>query len=153
VVILTSNVGSQWIQDPGMSGEDKRVRAMEALRATFRPEFLNRVDDIIMFRALALEDIRRIILIQIGLIVKRLEERKLALELTDRAKDTIAEAGYSPVYGARPLKRALQKQLLDPLAMKILEGTFREGDTIRVDASEAGEITMQKQETEKRRST
>lgn len=153
VVILTSNVGSQWIQDPDMSAEDKRARAMEALRATFRPEFLNRVDDIIMFRALALEDIRRIILIQIGLIVKRLEERKLTLELTDRAKDTIAEAGYSPVYGARPLKRALQKQLLDPLAMKILEGTFREGDTIRVDASEAGEITMQKQETKKGRST
>ncbi len=72
VVILTSNVGSQWIQDPNMSEEDKRTRAMEALRATFRPEFLNRVDDIIMFRALALEDIRRIILIQIGLIVKRL---------------------------------------------------------------------------------
>jgi ATP-dependent Clp protease ATP-binding subunit ClpB len=136
-----------------MSEEDKRTRAMEALRATFRPEFLNRVDDIIMFRALALEDIRRIILIQIGLIVKRLDERKLTLELTDRAKDTIAEAGYSPVYGARPLKRALQKLLLDPLAMKILEGTFREGDTIRVDASETGEITMQKPETKKRRST
>ncbi|HOI73517.1 MAG TPA: ATP-dependent chaperone ClpB [Syntrophales bacterium] len=153
VVILTSNVGSQWIQDPDMSAEDKRARAMEALRATFRPEFLNRVDDIIMFRALAIEDIRRIILIQIGLIVKRLEERKLTLELTDRVKDTIAEAGYSPVYGARPLKRALQKQLLDPLAMKILEGTFREGDTIRVDASETGEITMQKQESEKGRST
>lgn len=153
VVILTSNVGSQWIQGPDMSAEDKRARAMEALRATFRPEFLNRVDDIIMFRALALEDIRKIILIQIGLIVRRLEERKLTLELTDRAKDTIAEAGYSPVYGARPLKRALQKLLLDPLAMKILEGTFREGDTIRVDVSEAGEITMQKQETEKRRST
>ncbi|NPU85754.1 MAG: ATP-dependent chaperone ClpB [Syntrophaceae bacterium] len=152
VVILTSNVGSQWIQDPNMSEEDKRAQAMDALRATFRPEFLNRVDDIIMFRGLALEDIRRIILIQIGLIVKRLEERKLTLELTDRAKDTIAEAGYSPVYGARPLKRALQKLLLDPLAMKILEGTFREGDTIRVDASEAGEITMQKPETKKRRS-
>ncbi|MGV8079609.1 MAG: ATP-dependent chaperone ClpB [Syntrophales bacterium] len=153
VVILTSNVGSQWIQDPNMSENDKRAQAMEALRATFRPEFLNRVDDIIMFRALALEDIRRIILIQIGLIVKRLEERKLTLELTDRAKDTIAEAGYSPVYGARPLKRALQKLLLDPLAMKILEGTFREGDTIRVDVSETGEITMQKPETKKRRPT
>jgi ATP-dependent Clp protease ATP-binding subunit ClpB len=153
VVILTSNVGSQWIQDPGMSEEEKRAQAMEALRATFRPEFLNRVDDIIMFRALAIEDIRRIILIQIGLIAKRLEERKLTLELTDRAKDTIAEAGYSPVYGARPLKRALQKLLLDPLAMKLLEGTFREGDAIRVDVSEAGEITMQKSEMKKRRST
>jgi len=153
VVILTSNVGSQWIQDPGMSEEEKRTQAMEALRATFRPEFLNRVDDIIMFRALAIEDIRRIILIQIGLIAKRLLERKLTLELTDRAKDTIAEAGYSPVYGARPLKRALQKLLLDPLAMKLLEGTFREGDAIRVDVSETGEITMQKPETKKRRST
>jgi ATP-dependent Clp protease ATP-binding subunit ClpB len=153
VVIMTSNVGSQWIQDPAMGEEERRNQALEALRATFRPEFLNRIDDIVMFRALGIEDIRRIILIQIGLIAKRLLERKLTLELTDRAKDTIAEAGYSPVYGARPLKRALQKLLLDPLAMKLLEGAFREGDTIRVDASEGGEITMQKAETKKRRTT
>ncbi len=153
VVIMTSNVGSQWIQDPGMGDEEKGAKALEVLRATFRPEFLNRIDDIVTFRALGLEDIRRIILIQIGLIAKRLQERKLTLELTDRAKDTIALAGYSPVYGARPLKRALQKLLLDPLAMKLLEGTFREGDTIQVDASETGVITMEKPSTKKRRST
>ena len=87
---------------------------MEALRATFKPEFLNRIDDIIIFRSLTMEDIERIIDIQLGLIRKRLQERKLTLELTEGAKNYIAQEGYSPVYGARPLKRVLQKQILDP---------------------------------------
>ena len=117
---------------------------MEALKAAFRPEFLNRIDDMITFRSLGMEDIDRIIDIQIGLIEKRLKERKLSLELTEEAKNYIAHAGYSPVYGARPLKRALQKLILDNLAMKILEGTFAEGDHILVELTDSGEIAFKK---------
>ena len=133
IAIMTSNVGSQWIQDPSLAEEDRRERTLEALRQTFKPEFLNRIDDTIIFRALTMEDIERIIEIQLGLIRKRLEERKLSLELTENAKQYIARAGYSPVYGARPLKRVLQKQILDPLALNLLDGTFAEGDHIRID--------------------
>jgi ATP-dependent Clp protease ATP-binding subunit ClpB len=141
VVIMTSNVGSQWIQDPSLDDEEKQNRSMEVLRATFKPEFLNRIDDIIMFSALKLEDIHKIVDIQLGLIDKRLKERKLSIELTDAAKKYIAEQGYSPVYGARPLKRALQKLILDSLAMDILAGKFTEGDHIVIGVSK-GEITF-----------
>ncbi len=143
VVIMTSNVGSQWIQDPSLDEEDKKNRSMEALRATFKPEFLNRIDDIIMFHGLTLEDINRIVGIQLGLIDKRLKDRKLSIELTDAAKKYIAEEGYSPVYGARPLKRAMQKMILDPLALDILAGKFSEGDHIVIGVSK-GQITFSK---------
>lgn len=143
VVIMTSNVGSQWIQDPSLDDEERKNRAMEALRATFKPEFLNRIDDIIVFHALSLEDIHQIVDIQLGLIDKRLKDRKLSIELTPEAKKYIAEVSYSPVYGARPLKRSLQKMLLDRLALDILEGKFSEGDQIVVDVSE-GEIIFRK---------
>jgi ATP-dependent Clp protease ATP-binding subunit ClpB len=133
IAIMTSNVGSQWIQDPSMPDEERRERITEALRETFKPEFLNRIDDIIIFRTLAMADIERIIDIQLGLIRKRLQERKLSLELTEDAKHYIAQEGYSPVYGARPLKRVLQKQILDPLALQLLEGAFAEGDRIVID--------------------
>jgi len=153
VVIMTSNVGSQWIQDDDLSEEERRLRTMEALRATFKPEFLNRIDDIITFRALTIEDIEKIVNIQIVLIQKRLEERKMTLELTDRAKDYIARTGYSPVYGARPLKRALQKLILDTLAMKILSGAFVEGDKIIVDLNSREELQFLKKESKKRRTS
>jgi ATP-dependent Clp protease ATP-binding subunit ClpB len=117
---------------------------MEALRATFKPEFLNRIDDIIMFRALTLEDINSIVDIQLLLIDKRLHDRKLSIELTDAAKKYIAAEGYSPVYGARPLKRSLQKIILDPLALEILAGKFIEGDHIIISLSKKGEITLTK---------
>ena len=143
VVIMTSNVGSGWIQDPSLSEEEKKNRSMEALRATFKPEFLNRIDDIIMFHGLTLDDIYRIVGIQLELIDKRLKERKLSIELTDAAKKYIAEEGYSPVYGARPLKRSLQKLVLDPLAMDILAGKFAEGDHIVIGVSK-GAITFSK---------
>jgi ATP-dependent Clp protease ATP-binding subunit ClpB len=116
---------------------------METLRATFKPEFLNRIDDIIMFHALALEDLYIIVDIQLGLIDRRLKERKLSIELTDAAKKYIAGQGYSPVYGARPLKRSLQKLVLDPLALDILAGKFAEGDRITVGLLK-GEITFSK---------
>ena len=144
IVIMTSNVGSQWIQDVALDAREKQNRAMEALRATFKPEFLNRIDDIITFRALALEDINHIIDIQLSLIDRRLKERKMSIELSGEAKKHIAKIGYSPVYGARPLKRALQKLILDPLAMEILAGKFAEGDKIKVCLSKKDEIILTK---------
>jgi ATP-dependent Clp protease ATP-binding subunit ClpB len=144
IIIMTSNIGGQWIQDPSLSEEEKKTRTTEALKSAFRPEFLNRIDDMITFRSLNMNDIDRIIDIQIGLIEKRLRERKLSLELTEGAKKYMATAGYSPIYGARPLKRALQKILLDNLAMKILEGEFHEGDHIRVDSTDSGEVVFRK---------
>jgi ATP-dependent Clp protease ATP-binding subunit ClpB len=144
IVIMTSNVGSQWIQDATIDEEEKQNRTMEALRATFKPEFLNRIDDIIIFRALTLEDINRIVDIQLALIARRLKERKLSIELTDEAKKYIAQIGYSPVYGARPLKRSLQKLILDPLSLEILAGKFAEGDKVLTGLSKKGEITLTK---------
>jgi len=144
IVIMTSNIGSQWTHDMSMSDEERRTRTMEALRSMFRPEFLNRIDDIITFRSLTIDDIDRIIDIQINLIQKRLKDRKLTIELTENAKNYIAKTGYSPVYGARPLKRALQKLLLDNLAMGILEGKFAEGEHIIVDAKENGEMIFKR---------
>ncbi|MGD0277069.1 MAG: AAA family ATPase, partial [Syntrophales bacterium] len=143
IVIMTSNIGGQWIQDLDLPEEERRQRTMDALKMSFKPEFLNRIDDIIVFRSLTLQDIERIVEIQLGLIRKRLSERRLTLELTEKAKKYISEIGYSPIYGARPLKRALQKFLLDQLAMKLLDGTFVEGDHILADISD-GTIIFKK---------
>jgi ATP-dependent Clp protease ATP-binding subunit ClpB len=110
------------------------IRSAEALRDHFRPEFLNRVDEIVEFKALSREQLGSIVERQLERLRTRLAERGLALELTDAAKETIAEAGWDPTYGARPLKRAIQRLLENPLALRLLEGDFGEGDTIRVDA-------------------
>jgi ATP-dependent Clp protease ATP-binding subunit ClpB len=144
ISIMTSNIGSQWMQDFSLSEEDRQLKTMETLKATFKPEFLNRIDDIITFRSLTMSDIGQIINIQIGLLQKRLKDRKLTIELTDGAKKYIAETGYSPIYGARPLKRALQKIIEDKLAMNILEGVFVEGDHIIAEISENGEAVFSK---------
>jgi ATP-dependent Clp protease ATP-binding subunit ClpB len=141
---MTSNVGGQWIQDADLDDEEKRNRTLEALRATFKPEFLNRIDDIITFRALTLEDINKIVDIQLALIDKRLKDRKLTIELTPEAKKYIASVGYSPVYGARPLKRSLQKYILDPLALEILTDKYAEGDHIKIGLSSQETITFKK---------
>jgi ATP-dependent Clp protease ATP-binding subunit ClpB len=147
VVIMTSNIGSHFIAETAIKGEPMtegtRREVMEALRAHFRPEFLNRVDDIIVFHPLAREQMRAIVDIQLRGLIKRLQDRKIHVELTDRARDLIIEEGYDPTYGARPLKRTIQRRVLDQLAMKVLEGEFREGDTIRIDAR-AGELTFAK---------
>jgi ATP-dependent Clp protease ATP-binding subunit ClpB len=111
---------------------------MDALRAHFRPEFLNRIDEVIFFHALGREHIKRIIDIQVTGLLKRLEERKIHVRLTDAAKDELVEEGYDPAYGARPLKRAIQREVLDPLALQVLEGRFGEGDTVTVDAGDHG---------------
>ena len=137
VVIMTSNLGSQFIaesQGQGDVAEGTRRQVMEALRSHFRPEFLNRIDDIIFFHALGKAHMKRIIDIQVSGLMKRLEERKIHVDLTDAAKERLVDEGYDPIYGARPLKRTLQRRVLDPLAMRVLEGAFVEGDTIAVDA-------------------
>jgi ATP-dependent Clp protease ATP-binding subunit ClpB len=151
VVIMTSNVGSHFIAERVNSGtmtldEGTRREVMDTLRAQFRPEFLNRVDEIIVFHALSREEMRSIIDIQLRSLMKRLAERKIVVELSDRAKDLLIEEGYDPTYGARPLKRTIQRRILDPLAMRVLQGEFREGDVVRVDAS-AGDLSFSKGET------
>ncbi len=145
VIIMTSNIGSQWIQDMGAGDyEEMRRRVLEALRAQFKPEFLNRVDDVIIFRSLTLENIKAIVEIQLRNLRKRLADRKISLKLTDRAKELLAKEGFDPVYGARPLKRAIQRLIQDPLALKILEGEFPQGDTVEVDANSNNEMVFSK---------
>jgi ATP-dependent Clp protease ATP-binding subunit ClpB len=133
VIIMTSNIGSQFITEEE-SSENRTRLVMDALRAHFRPEFLNRVDEIIIFDRLTEDDLKKIVEIQLKRLTKRLEQQKITLELTDAAKAFIAREGYDPVYGARPLKRAIQNDILNPLSMDILEGKFGEGQTIKVDA-------------------
>jgi ATP-dependent Clp protease ATP-binding subunit ClpB len=150
VVIMTSNIGSHLIADTAIKGEPMtegvKREVMDALRGHFRPEFINRVDEIIIFHALTRDQMRHIVDIQLRGLVKRLEDRKIRVELSDRAKDLIIEEGYDPTYGARPLKRTIQRRILDPLAMKVLEGLFREGDTVTIDVK-AGDLTFTKAET------
>ncbi|RLB83557.1 MAG: type VI secretion system ATPase TssH, partial [Deltaproteobacteria bacterium] len=134
VLIMTSNVGSQWIQElAGKDPQEMERRVMDALRATFKPEFLNRIDEIIIFNSLGPEEIKKIVDIQIGLLAKRLEPQKITIELTPAAKEFLAKAGFDPVYGARPLKRTIQHLIQDPLATKILEGSIKEGDHVVID--------------------
>ena len=130
VIIMTSNLGGQFILDPKLSPTEAERRVQDALKGHFRPEFLNRVDEIIIFDRLNDADLKQIVTIQLGTLMKRLEERKLSLTLTDEAKEVLAKEGYDPVYGARPLKRAIQREILDPLSLEILEGRFKEGDHI-----------------------
>ncbi|MGQ9490474.1 MAG: ATP-dependent chaperone ClpB [Anaerolineae bacterium] len=141
VVIMTSNIGSQYINDPTLTDAQRRERAMAALRAAFPPEFLNRVDEIIVFHSLTREHLKQIVDIQLRRLSKMLAERGLTLRLTDRAREFLAEVGYDPAYGARPLKRAIQQHVQDPLALALLEGQFREGDTIVADV-ENGKIVF-----------
>src|SRR5712664_324657 len=139
VVILTSNLGSPYILEMGTQNwEQVETKVMELLRQTFRPEFLNRVDDVIIFRPLSSDDIAQIVDIQIKRVDKLLAERKLRLEVTPAAKQLLVAEGYDPVYGARPLKRAIQRLLQNPLALAVLEGAFAEGDRIRVDRAKDG---------------
>jgi ATP-dependent Clp protease ATP-binding subunit ClpB len=139
VVIMTSNLGSQALAAratrDGRLDEGTRREVMDAVRAHFRPELINRIDDVIVFHPLGLEHLKHIIELQIARLLKRLEERKIHVELTDAAKELVLQQGYDPVYGARPLKRTLQRLVLDPLAMRVLQGEFREGDVVRVDAA------------------
>jgi ATP-dependent Clp protease ATP-binding subunit ClpB len=154
VIVMTSNVGAATIEKNtiGFSvhardkrTEDTRKRLLDALRGAFRPEFLNRVDDIIVFNALTREHLSRIVDIQLGNVAKLLKERGIAVEVTPAAKERIISEGYDPNYGARPMKRAIQRLVQDPLALKLIGGEFAEGDTLLVDAKEdAGELEFSK---------
>ncbi|MEK6568790.1 MAG: ATP-dependent chaperone ClpB [candidate division NC10 bacterium] len=144
IIIMTSNLGGQVIQELGGRDDDKmRQLVMEAVRAHFRPEFLNRVDEILIFHTLSLAQIKQIVEIQLRRLQRRLAERKLGLNVTDKAKEFLAKEGYDPVFGARPLKRAIRRLLQDPLARRLLEREFAEGDTITVDAAR-GELIVSK---------
>ncbi|MGQ9666079.1 MAG: ATP-dependent chaperone ClpB [Anaerolineae bacterium] len=134
IVIMTSNIGSHWIKElGGRDDQEMRRRVLEALNQHFRPEFLNRIDEIIIFHSLTKEHLVRIIDIQMENLRKLLKGRKIDIELTEAAKEYLADAGYDPVYGARPLKRVIQREIMDPLARLMLEGQFHEGDTVQVD--------------------
>jgi ATP-dependent Clp protease ATP-binding subunit ClpB len=150
VVIMTSNIGSDQIQQLAARGKVQEIReaAMEALRSEFRPEFLNRVDEVVVFRPLAREDLSRIVEIQLERLRKLLAERDLTLELTEGAREAVADAGYDPVFGARPLKRAIQRMIQDPLATQILKGGFKPGDHVVVDAAKGKDdaLTFEKGE-------
>src|SRR3989441_3939 len=139
VLIMTSNVGSQYLLDAAAVGwEQTETKVLDLLRQTFKPEFLNRVDDVIMFRPLSHEDIAKIVDLQIARVAKLVADRKLSLDVTPAAKQLFVAEGYDPVYGARPLKRAIQRLLQNPLALAVLEGRYGEGDRIRVDRAKDG---------------
>ena len=134
VVIMTSNIGGHWFEELGPEKESEvRNRIMEALKSNFRPEFLNRVDEVTIFHSLTREDIGKIVEIQLGKLRARLADRHIEIELTDAAKDLIVAEGFDPTYGARPLKRTIQRRVLDPLAFKILDAAFTDGETIIAD--------------------
>ncbi|MCB0257536.1 MAG: AAA family ATPase, partial [Anaerolineae bacterium] len=146
VVIMTSNLGSEaWsVKREAESEEEIRRYAMDALRSTFRPEFLNRIDEVVIFHPLTRADLGAIVEIQLGRLRSLLSERKIDLRLTDAAHTLLADAGYDPVYGARPLKRAIQRLVQDPLALALLRGDFGEGDTVVADVSD-GEIVFHRE--------
>ena len=144
VVIMTSNIGSQHIQElKGKDEDEMRKMVMDALRSQFRPEFLNRVDDLIIFHPLGIEQLKNIVEIQLKHLMKRLADKKIVIELTDKAKEYLAKEGFDPVYGARPLKRIIQRDIQNPLALKLIDGTFKEGDKVKVDA-EKGKLVFEK---------
>jgi ATP-dependent Clp protease ATP-binding subunit ClpB len=146
VIIMTSNLGSPTILERAAATDWASVEelVLGELRRHFRPEFLNRVDDIIVFRPLTKRDLRQIVELQLDRVRQLLAERRIALDITEPAEDVIAEEGYDPAFGARPLKRAIQRLVQNPLAMRILEGEFEEGDVVRIDRTAAGELTFEK---------
>jgi ATP-dependent Clp protease ATP-binding subunit ClpB len=154
VIVMTSNIGTGMVEKNSIGfsalardkgGEENRKRLMEALRAAFRPEFLNRIDDIIVFNTLTREHLSRIVDMLLANVAGRLKERKLTLEVAAAAKDLIISEGFDPQYGARPMKRAIQRLVADPLALKVLNGDFAEGDTVLVDAQQgSGQLEFTK---------
>jgi ATP-dependent Clp protease ATP-binding subunit ClpB len=140
ILIMTSNVGSEAIVGAA-EPEVVRARVQDALRATFRPEFLNRIDETVVFHRLSAVELREVVDLQVERLRNRLTARRIDLHLTDAARDLVAAEGYDPAYGARPLKRALQRLVENPLALRLLEGDLAEGDTVEVDAAD-GEIVI-----------
>jgi ATP-dependent Clp protease ATP-binding subunit ClpB len=133
ILVLTSNLGSQYLVDPTMSDASKKEAVLAAVRVAFKPEFLNRLDDVVVFDALGMEELSQIVELQVGLLAKRLEERRLALDVSPAAREWLALTGYDPAYGARPLRRLVQREIGDRLATAMLSGDVQDGDTVLVD--------------------
>ncbi|WIE76087.1 AAA family ATPase [Curtobacterium sp. MCSS17_007] len=142
IVILTSNLGSQFLTDPSLSADQREEAVRELVQQSFRPEFVNRLDDIVVFQALTHEDLGQIVSLYVDRLARRLSDRRLELAVTPSARGWLAERGYDPVYGARPLRRLMQRQIDDQLARAILAGDVRDGDTVRVDVSDDGEALV-----------
>ncbi|HHW83352.1 MAG TPA: AAA domain-containing protein, partial [Actinomycetales bacterium] len=138
ILILTSNLGSQFLVDPVLSTQEKHEAVMAVVRSSFKPEFLNRLDDVIMFDALSREDLAHIVEIQVSQMARRLRDRRITLDVTEEARAWLADEGYDPAYGARPLRRLVQREIGDQLARLLLGGQVEDGSTVRVDRGEAG---------------
>ncbi|HKT58260.1 MAG TPA: AAA family ATPase, partial [Microbacterium sp.] len=138
ILILTSNLGSPILIDPTLSIEQRREQVMALVRQAFRPEFVNRLDDIVMFQSLSEDDLAQIVELSVDALQQRLHERRLSLAVTPDARSWLAERGYDPVFGARPLRRLMQREIQDRLAMALLAGRVRDGDTVRVDVAADG---------------
>ena len=143
VVIMTSNIGSQWISDALLDGKEIRRKVMEAVQAHFPPEFLNRIDDTVIFDRLGIEELKRIVGLELTQLSQRFAEKEMTLTLSESANEELVNRGFDPVYGARPLRRTIQRDILNPLAIQMLEGTFQDGDAIAVDF-EDGEFVFRK---------
>jgi len=144
ILIMTSNLGSQYLVDPTMDAAAKREAVMTTVRSSFKPEFLNRLDDVIIFEALSTEDLTRIVDLQVERLAKRLADRRLTLRVTDAAREWLALTGYDPMYGARPLRRLVQTAIGDQLARELLSGRISEGDEVVVDRDEdADRLTVE----------
>jgi ATP-dependent Clp protease ATP-binding subunit ClpB len=146
VVIMTSNIGSEVFGSDTEISDAKVETVMNALRSHFRPEFVNRVDDMVVFHPLTREHIRRIVDVQLKRLASRLDERRIRIALSDAARDFLGNAGFDPAYGARPLKRAIQRHVLDPLAMEILEGTITDDSVVYIDRVD-DHLTIEPKET------
>jgi ATP-dependent Clp protease ATP-binding subunit ClpB len=145
IIIMTSNVGSQFIQMFAEGGADEKERDRmleEALRATFRPEFLNRIDDVVTFHALSLDQIAEIVALQLETVRERLAERKITLVLSDAAVERLSLDGFDPVFGARPLKRLIQREVVDRVAKALIEGSIHEGSAVTIGLDESGEYAV-----------
>ena len=151
LIIMTSNLGSQIIKD--LAGDDEKMEAEieDILAAHFRPEFLNRVDEIVFFKALDKNVLTQIVEIQVEELKNRLKEKEITIEMSLKVKELLAERGWDPVYGARPLKRIIQKDVQNPLALKMLEGEIQEEDVVEIDLGEKGELVFRKKHTPKRK--
>jgi ATP-dependent Clp protease ATP-binding subunit ClpB len=148
VIIMTSNVGTEYLQNG--DGANARELVMTALRSRFRPEFLNRIDEIVLFHPLERAHLKRIVDIQLEAILKRMADRHIEIELSNAAKELLVREGYDPTFGARPLKRAIQRLILDPLALQVLEGKFAEGDTVVVDVEKEQIIFLREEKRMKK---
>jgi ATP-dependent Clp protease ATP-binding subunit ClpB len=139
ILILTSNLGSQFIADPALSEEAKRDAVMKVVQATFKPEFLNRLDDVILFDSLSTEELSQIVDLQVARLGKRLADRRLTLQVSPAAREWLALTGFDPIYGARPLRRLIQSAIGDQLARALLAGEVADGDHVLVDLDPASD--------------